>query len=52
MLGHWGLSVWAKEGRASRAIPLLLGVGATIIMFLPASNLFFVVGTHVGERLL
>ena len=31
---------------------MLLGVGAVLIFFLPASNVFFVVGTVVGERLL
>ena len=31
---------------------LVLGVGLVVIPFVPASNLFFLVGTTVGERLL
>merc|ERR1719362_2063095 len=31
---------------------VILGVGLVVIPFVPASNLFFLVGTTVGERLL
>jgi len=31
---------------------VILGLGLTVIPFVPASNLFFLVGTTVGERLL
>mmetsp|Transcript_75277 Transcript_75277/g.243708 ORF Transcript_75277/g.243708 Transcript_75277/m.243708 type:complete len:732 (-) Transcript_75277:154-2349(-) len=36
----------------ARAPVLILGLGLTIIPFIPASNLFFLVGTTIGERLL
>ena len=53
-LGHWGLCTWVKSGRrgAPGAAAAVIGVGTIIFMFLPASNLFFKVGTVVGERLL
>lgn len=39
--------------RLRRTCPaLILGLGLIIVPFIPASNLFFLVGTTVGERLL
>jgi hypothetical protein len=45
-LGHLGL-LWRR-----REPQLVLGVGLVVVPFIPATNLFFLVGTTVGERLL
>lgn len=38
--------------RCQQQPAVILGLGLTVIPFVPASNLFFLVGTTVGERLL
>jgi len=48
-LGVVALATWGFGTRSRR---VLLGVANVIIPFVPASNLFFVVGTTIGERLL
>lgn len=49
-LALFGLAAWSLSGRGRRR--LLLGLMQAIIPFVPASNLFFIVGVTVGERLL
>lgn len=47
------LALAAHGLRVSRKNPaLMLGLGLVVIPFIPASNLLFLVGTTVGERLL
>eukprot|EP00929_Paragymnodinium_shiwhaense_P013402 TRINITY_DN121262_c0_g1_i1.p1 TRINITY_DN121262_c0_g1~~TRINITY_DN121262_c0_g1_i1.p1 ORF type:complete len:760 (-),score=126.84 TRINITY_DN121262_c0_g1_i1:307-2505(-) len=45
-LSSYGLAVARKQPN------IILGMGLILIPFIPASNLFFLVGTTVGERLL
>jgi len=49
-LGLVALSAWSLAGRGRRRV--LLGLQHVLVPFVPASNLFFVVGVTVGERLL
>lgn len=49
---YLGVSAIACWGLSKRSRKTLLGLSNVIIPFVPASNLFFVVGVTVGERLL
>eukprot|EP00929_Paragymnodinium_shiwhaense_P104753 TRINITY_DN69462_c0_g1_i1.p1 TRINITY_DN69462_c0_g1~~TRINITY_DN69462_c0_g1_i1.p1 ORF type:complete len:725 (+),score=158.14 TRINITY_DN69462_c0_g1_i1:52-2226(+) len=49
-LGIAALASWSLSGRGLRI--QLLGLLQIIVPFVPASNLFFTVGTTIGERLL
>jgi len=54
LAAYLGVSAAAASAlRLRRQVPaLLLGVGLIVVPFVPMSNLFFLVGTTIGERLL
>ena len=49
---YLGICAVASWGFSKRCRPILIGLSNVIIPFVPASNLFFLVGVTVGERLL
>lgn len=54
LAAYLAISALAAHGLrlSARRPAVVLGLGLTVIPFVPASNLFFLVGTTVGERLL
>jgi len=52
LTAYLGVAAVASWGAAKRSRGVLFGLGNVIIPFIPASNLFFLVGVTVGERLL
>ena len=52
LMTYLGLSALASWTISQRKRRVLIGLSNIIIPFVPASNLFFVVGVTVGERLL
>ena len=52
LMAYLGLAALSSWGLSKRCRPLLIGLCNVIIPFVPASNLFFLVGVTVGERLL
>jgi len=49
-LALFAVAAWSLSGRGSRRV--VLGIQSIIVPFVPASNLFFLVGVTIGERLL